>query len=252
MKNAICWECARDEFLKRTIKDNGELIECSLCHKSSAAAFDAEQLADRVEPILREHFEPGSETEIFGDDDEPLLVQAGDPLANAIEMVLGQYLPFEDQIVQALICAENRRQPVEESTRFFVAWCNYVERPTAFCYRAKWEAVERELNHKNRFFSTSARKLFDALFRGIEILRSGDENDENVVWKLPENSRLFRARHFREGQSLKEFYADPYKHIGPPPPGRTRAGRMNAEGVVLFYGAREHLTCLAEMRPYLG
>jgi len=45
---------------------------------------------------------------------------------------------------------------------------------------------------------------------------------------------------------------DPLKHIGPPPPADARAGRMNAEGVSVFYGSLKEKTCLAEMRPAIG
>ncbi|WP_250514187.1 RES family NAD+ phosphorylase [Caballeronia sp. INDeC2] len=46
--------------------------------------------------------------------------------------------------------------------------------------------------------------------------------------------------------------ADPLKHIGPPPAADARAGRMNAEGVSVFYGSLNAKTCLAEMRPAIG
>src|SRR6202035_2572480 len=37
-----------------------------------------------------------------------------------------------------------------------------------------------------------------------------------------------------------------------PPADQARAGRMNVEGVVVFYGATDSETCVAEMRPALG
>ena len=48
------------------------------------------------------------------------------------------------------------------------------------------------------------------------------------------------------------MYKDPFEHVGPPPPDKARAGRMNADGISMFYGSIERETCLAELRPALG
>ena len=70
MKSAVCLKCARDSHLKELIKSGGQLIECSLCHESERAAFDVKQLAERIEPVLRDHFEQGDKTPEFGEDGE--------------------------------------------------------------------------------------------------------------------------------------------------------------------------------------
>ena len=80
----------------------------------------------------------------------------------------------------------------------------------------------------------------------------GSRQDEGVVWNLPKGSQLYRARVCDSTAKLKEFYADPFEKVGPPVPQHARAGRMNVEGVTMFYGARDIETCLAEMRPALG
>jgi len=40
--------------------------------------------------------------------------------------------------------------------------------------------------------------------------------------------------------------------IGPPPPARAMAGRMNARGIAVFYGALDAATAVAEVRPPSG
>jgi hypothetical protein len=77
------------------------------------------------------------------------------------------------------------------------------------------------------------------------------KQEESVVCDFPEGSKLYRARTCDSSSRLNEFYTQPFKK-GPPPAEQARAGRMNVEGVVVFYGATDPDTCLAEMRPALG
>src|SRR3954470_5589142 len=44
----------------------------------------------------------------------------------------------------------------------------------------------------------------------------------------------------------------PDLEVGPPPPARAMAGRMNARGISVFYGALEAATAVAEVRPPVG
>jgi len=51
---------------------------------------------------------------------------------------------------------------------------------------------------------------------------------------------------------MKDASADPMKHVGPPPAEMAKAGRMNAEGVVVLYTALDPDTARAELRPAIG
>lgn len=249
MKSAVCCKCAEDSHLKELIKSGGQVRECSVCQKSDDAAFDVEQLAQRIEPILRDHFEQSDETPEVDDDGNESVGQAGVPLANVIESILGQYFSFENEIVEAAIRAENHR-PEDGNIQLFDSSSSYVQKQAELYYAAKWKSAQNELKHSKRFFCLEALELFSELFHGIEAMGSNNENG-SVVWELPEGSELFRARLFSKGRLLQKFCSDPFKHVRPPPPENARAGRMNAERVVLFYGALDIETCLAETRPYL-
>lgn len=48
---------------------------------------------------------------------------------------------------------------------------------------------------------------------------------------------LYRARMIESDSLLRDAEADPAKHLGPAPAGKASAGRLNPEGVGLFYGA---------------
>jgi hypothetical protein len=244
--NTICWKCFDDEYLKEIVKKDGEQLECSVCGEERAA-FTIEQLGKLIEPIMREHL---SQVE-----DVNWREEQGDPLSFWVQEVLGECFGFEDEIVEAVIAAEDA-DPQDGDEAFFDDSCNYVETPTSpRAYHSEWNFVIQELKHQRRFFSSSAKALFDKLFDGVEEIQSYDREagkHGSVVWELPKGSKLFRARICNSNSLLKNILTDPLRHVGPPPAAKLRAGRMNADGVAVFYGAMDQDTCLAEMRPSLG
>ena len=162
-------------------------------------------------------------------------------------------LYFEDEIVDAVVDAENCWPP-DGDEPFWESTTNYVEtRVQIGHYYARWNWVLDELKHNRRFFNTSAEALFGEIFDGVDELQAWDgRRSRPVVRILSKGTTLFRARILNSEAMFKDVYAEPLKHIGPPPKEAARAGRMNAEGIVVFYGSREQKTCLAEMRPALG
>lgn len=68
-----------------------------------------------------------------------------------------------------------------------------------------------------------------------------------------EDRFVWRARRAESLGDLKKILKSPVAEMGPPPPKVIKkGGRMNAEGVSMFYGAFEKDTCIAEIRPFVG
>lgn len=180
--------------------------------------------------------------------------QEGDPLSFHIQEVIGQYLGFEDEIVEALVDNEDVWEP-DGDIPFFDSSSDYVSKPThAYAYYEEWDYVLEDLKHRTRFFSSAAASFFERLFDGVDRRKSWNNEtraDQGVVWELPAGSHLFRARICRSF-SIKDAFKEPLKYVGPPPPPQAPAARMNPEGVAIFYGATDCETCLAEVRPALG
>lgn len=63
---------------------------------------------------------------------------------------------------------------------------------------------------------------------------------------------IFRARVFQSHDNLKEAIKRPDQHLGSPPSANADAGRMNARGISVFYGANSALVALSEVRPPVG
>jgi hypothetical protein len=175
------------------------------------------------------------------------------PLSYWVEEVLGQYFDFNDEIAEAVVDSDWVDVAHGEEAFFDIA-ADYESTPISLHeYYAEWRFVLEELKHGRRFFNSSAQSLFGRLFCGVEAMKSrGDKNKEQpVVWELPQGSKLYRARTLESMSLLSEFHTQPFQNVGPPPRSQARAGRMNVEGVVVFYGATDPETCLAEMRPPL-
>jgi hypothetical protein len=250
----VCWKCIEDTYLKKMIQEHGSPEECSLCGQDVDNAFGPDELAEAVAPILQEHFAQGPEVKRFGEDDSEWWEQEGDPLSHHLQDVIGTYLGFEDEIVDALEENEDVR-PQDGEEAFFDRTQEYVPRRTRpYRYIELWNHALDELKHRRRFFSTTAQELFDELFEGVENRRcwAAAEEDRTVVRNLPVEFELYRARICSSVETMKGVLANPFKNVGPPPPERARSARMNPEGVPVFYGSLDWETCLAETRPALG
>lgn len=253
MASAVCWKCVEDTYLSEQVRREGEQLRCSVCHKKRKG-LTVERLGEVLEPILREHIMPGREMPMLDDDDHTYYEQQGDDLDYWVQTVLDQYFDFNEEIIDAVIAAEDV-DVHDGDIPFFDSTANYEDRPPSLGeYYAEWNYVLDELKHSRRFFNSAAQALFGRLFHDIETMRyfgAGNKPD-HVVWELPEGSKLYRARTCTSLSQLNEFYAQPFQTCGPPPIKHARAGRMNVEGVAVFYGATDQDTCLAEMRPALG
>jgi hypothetical protein len=255
MCSAVCWKCFEDVYLSKRVKQEGERLRCSVCRKTRKS-FTLDRLAEALAPILHEHINPGRTVPRIGegDDDHVYYEQQGDPLSYWVQVILDQYFDFNDEIVDAVVDTEHV-DVADGEVPFFDSAADYESTPVSLHeYYAEWRFVLEELKHGKRFFNSAAENLFGRLFHGVETVRSFPEKGgehESVVWELPEGSKVYRARTCFLSE-LNDFYTRPFKNVGPPPPDRACAGRMNVEGVVVLYGAKDEDTCLAEMRPALG
>ena len=252
MTAAICHECIQDEYLSADLKINGERIACVECGKRRRG-ITVEDLGKRLEPILRECYVPGEEYRVFSseDDDRGHFVQKGEDFTDIIQDVMGTLHSCHDEIVSAVMDADDYWPPDGESAYWDDSACYVFNR-----YRSdsdafpNWQGTLEELKHGRRFFSPSAKELFDRLFANIDQLKCySSGNLLPVSYQLPKGTRLFRSRVANSQSTLNQVCTDPAKYVGPPPPAQARSGRMNPDGVSVLYASEDEKTCIAEMRP---
>ena len=116
-----------------------------------------------------------------------------------------------------------------------------------------WRKFERTIRQESRFFSRSAAAQLSTLFDTIDKMRTA-KGAPLVVDAGPGTgyAHLFRARVFHSDESLERALERPDRELASPPSHLTNAGRMNAKGISVFYGASTPATALAEVRPPVG
>ncbi|GJL52106.1 MAG: hypothetical protein NPIRA01_33330 [Nitrospirales bacterium] len=120
-------------------------------------------------------------------------------------------------------------------------------------WQKEWTHFEHSLKTEARFFSQSASNLLTSVFTDIDKMQTQDRRPLIVnAGPGTEFSKIFRARSFQLDEKLKAALAEPDKQLGSPPSVDAYAGRMNAHGISVFYGANTPKVALAEVRPPVG
>ncbi|MCG5077823.1 RES family NAD+ phosphorylase [Paraburkholderia tagetis] len=253
MTDHICYACFEDSVLRERVQRVGGVDECRVCEERREG-ISVEQLAEWLEPVMRENLGWGREVPYFGegDSDSVSYRRLGDPLEHWVQNFLGQYFDFQNEIIDAVIESEFF-YPGDGGEPFWDETMDYEEvRHSGGEFGLAWQETLQDVRHRRRFFSEKAHKFFAELFADVEHMHLPGKPRSPVVRTLRTGTRLFRARVVTSSSLLTEMVDDPLAHIGPPPPHLARAGRMNAEGISVFYASLESPTCLAEMRPAIG
>lgn len=235
----LCHACVKDKFLKAEIKASGIKAVCMSCGKKRAA-MEFIPLTRRIDEAVQEHYAPNSD----GDGQnwaEIVAEQAaiGPEIAEEMRQWLSSTRGYsarkdggEDDYDRSTVYDERRH-----------------DRGT---YLRRWEQFKDSVKQEARFFNRHAEAYLDDIFTGIEQLASWNGIPVISTWEPSPVTPLVRARVAQSDAELTTYLSNPAKELGPPPPGTASAGRMNAAGVSVFYGAMDIPTCRAEVRPPVG
>lgn len=255
----ICCGCVEEDFLRREISNRGQEGTCSYC-KNIDQCIPIIELAYRVEKAFEEHYyKTSTEPSPF----EYTMIKEGDyewnregeNVVDAIAWAAGLENDAASDIQEIL---SNRYYDHDcaamgEETEFD-SESHYMRKgPNAGQWHSEWYDFEKSLKTQTRFFSKSASELLHSIFNGIGTIET--TNGKTLIADAGPETELqevYRARNFQSDKKLKEALAKPDKRLGPPPTEYARAGRMNAQGISVFYGANEPIAALAEIRPPVG
>jgi hypothetical protein len=117
-----------------------------------------------------------------------------------------------------------------------------------------WARFKRSLQTETRLFNSTAMAVLDSIFRGLadHATRAGRKVIVDAGPPTQKLASLYRARVFQSLEKLEEALKRPDLHLGPPPVNLAAAGRMNARGIAVFYGATHADVAIAEVRPPVG
>ena len=136
----------------------------------------------------------------------------------------------------------------------FSADAHYSERDTnTRAWQEAWRQFEKSLQTEGRFFNRAAAAHLTEVFGGIDKLRTAERNSLVVdVGPGCKIDHFYRGRVFQTEAPLLEALCRPDRHLGSPPANNAAAGRMNAQGISVFYGADSGSVAIAEVRPPVG
>jgi hypothetical protein len=235
---ALCHHCVADPFLAEAVKAEGERRLCVDCGRRRLA-LPLNEVAYRIDMAISENYQINKADEGVG-------------YADLVSDVAGVSAEVGGRI-QALLSAE-RAYDFGRNGEENVFEASYDEAPLdRRPQHSRWQDFKASVRAEARFFNRQAEQWLDEIFADIET--HADWRGGLVVHTiLPEEpaATFVRGRVAFDELELQAFVSQPERSLGPPPRGMASAGRMNAAGVSVFYGAEELETCRAEIRPPVG
>lgn len=257
----ICHTCIGEKYLASAVKAKGVICLCAYCGRTDAA-LTLDELADEIETAFAAHYMrtaegPDSMQQRMLADGESSYdwTREGSPAIEAIQEAAGiDEAPAGDvlEILQDRHGAVDKDALFEESE--FDEGAHYAEKgPNNQAWHDEWDNFEQTLKAEARFFSRTVAKHLADVFGCVDQLKTYDGRPL-VVAAGPQTAldKLYRARVFQAEDQLKEALARPDRDLGSPPHRAARAGRMNAQGIAVFYGATHAEVAIAEVRPPVG
>ncbi len=250
LQKQICWHCIGEEFLARELSSNGVDGTCDYCG-GSELGISLLSLAVRVEEAFDEHMEKTS-----GNMNTYRRDRSSLPITEALQ----EYVGLEEA------AASDLQKILEERHSDFDDAATGIESPFSVdsYYERKyeipggpwhelWREFEIELLQRARFLNTKALGILNRVFGELHSVQT-DVGEPVIKQAGPNTSltHLFRAREFAYAREMWKACDAPARALGPPPPSIARSGRMNAEGISVFYGATLKETALSEIRPAAG
>lgn len=257
----LCHQCVGEKYLGDEVQREGRRGQCFYCGRS-ARSYTIEKIAERVETAFEQHFrrtsdQPTSWQQSLLSDRESDYEweRDGEPvvwaIANAAEIP-----ERAAQAIQAILddkYGDFDAAAMGEETEF-CSESYYEERgPSDHMWQKEWSDFGRSLKTEARFFSRSAAAHLASIFSGIDKISTTDGRPL-VIDAGPQTAltAVFRARVFQSDEKLVEALCRPDRHLGSPPAVLAVAGRMNARGISVFYGANDPGVAIAEVRPPIG
>ena len=257
----LCYDCVGEKFLRHQVANTGTRSTCSYCG-SHTNAISIEEMADRIEVAFEQHYRRTSE---HPDTYERLALsdsesnfsweRHGDSVDIAIESAAEIPEDAARHIQRELAERhyDHDAAQIGEETEFD-SEAHYEEQAAdGDHWRRRWFEFDRAIKTQARFFGNNATELLTDIFSNLEQLSAhGQQPLVSEIGPGHACEALYRARAFQSEEPLKNALCRPDRELGPPPGPVAPAGRMNARGISVFYGATDPEVAIAEVRPPVG
>jgi len=245
-----CVNCVREDYLQELIKANGQLFECTFCSQR-ALAIPLNQLVDSIRHGLSHHYERLGEG--IPEFDEPVIRKSAGNCFSAFQIVQA-----EAKVSEAISRSVLESLSLRDSDEYWDEWPSgdpvlfrRVD-PDHLEWHRSWHSFEKSLKTQNRFFNCEVQEFLNKIFAGLVSHEISDDKDVTTIWGPGTNIQdLYRARVFQNDENLYAALKKPAKWLGPPLE-NARPGRMNAQGISVFYGSTGPDAAVSEVRPPVG
>lgn len=251
----VCSHCIGESYLSSEISEQGQRCRCDFCESTEYPTVNIDVLAERVHSVLEEHFfmtSPDPEGMDYLAAKYGYWEQPGEPITDVILNLIDSSEALAEAVREYL---SDQYDPVHKDALIdpcrYAIESQYDEKAIeTYKFQESWQTFRKEIISKARFFNQSAKSALDHLFHGIEGLTTRDGSP--VVRVLGSDSVFFRARLAKTFEELQTILSKAPGSLGAPPGDYAAPGRMNAEGISVFYGATDVETCIREIRAPVG
>ena len=254
----VCAGCIGDKLLAQQVSRDGTLTKCGYC-SLTCHALTIEELSKRIHTEMEEHFELTPRWPIEPDevllDQEHSWERRGNYVAEVIATVAGLNTTIADDVRAHLSDRFGYlANPHEGEEDPYNPSASYEERQTDTAdFRRTWSDFRDEIQSRTRFFGAGTKSRLDEIFADLDSLIT--YYGEQVIREIQPGdnaSFIWRGRTAYSQGELESILKSPSSQLGPPPSSEARAGRMNAQGIPVFYGALNESTCISEVRAPVG
>ncbi len=253
----VCHECIGNQFLASEVKAQCGPTICSYCGETREAVT-LENLADRTHDVLQEHFEltPDypSEPYEYMEASEGKWERRGD----SVEYIIAEIAGLDEKVavdITALLSDQHGHRAIREGSEdSYGSDAMYETRgPNDLGFLYTWAELRREIRSRSRFFSTESEEMLRFIFGDLSAHTATD--DRPVVREISpgdQDASVWRARAALSTEELETVLSSPSREMSSPPSKLAKSGRMNAQGIPVFYGAMDHRTCVSHVRAPVG
>lgn len=257
----LCHQCVGEAYLSAEIETKGKRRKCSYC-ATTTKTYLVGEVAECIDQAFSQHYtrtsdQPDDWQYSLMRDRESRYVweRDGEPVVFAI-MNAADIPQMAAEDIQRILddqYSDFDTAAMGEETEFGDETYYAEKGANDQAWQEDWRTFEHALKTKARFFSRTATLHLASVFDGVAAMLTID-NRPLVVDAGPGTPyhAFFRARVFQSDESLIAALCRPDLHLGPPPALLANAGRMNARGIAVFYGANDPAVAIAEVRPPVG
>lgn len=257
----ICGGCVGEEFLKAEIRKSDQISVCSYCGKRRKA-ISMSDLADEFDGAFERHFyrtstEPNDYEYMLLKDRESSydFERHGEPVLDIIQEIGHVSETIADDLLEILgeRHGDYERVKMGEENDFDSESYYSVRRTSIADLYSQWRQFQLGVQTESRYFNNAAEQFLNDIF--LELGEDGTrDGGKAIVAAGPDTSiaALYRARVFQNDISFEGALKRPDRELASPPFRSAKAGRMNAHGISLFYGATDRSVAIAEVRPPVG